>query len=212
MSLLSTITKGKENRPPRLFVYGQEGVGKSLFSASAPNPIFVQTEDGLGEIDTAKFPLAKNIADVTSAMTALRDEPHDFQTVVLDSADWLERLIWDRGCQDFGVRSISKDGRRYREAVAAVARRAGNPTFAEPVEVSLDLYPPDNRRRDVDNSLKSTLDALTCARVYEDDSLIRKLTVTKNVPQPPDGLAVVRIEEYEQKETRGAGGAGPPVP
>ena len=107
---------------------------------------------------------------------------------------------------------ISKDGRRYREAVAAVARRAGNPTFAEPVEVALDLYPPDNRRRDVDNSLKSTLDALTCARVFEDDSLIRKLTVTKNGPQPPDGLAVVRIEEYEQMETRGAGGAGPPVP
>ena len=108
MALLSTITKGKENRPPRLFVYGQEGVGKSLFSASAPNPIFVQTEDGLGEIDTAKFPLAKNLADVTSAMTALRDEPHDFQTVVLDSADWLERLIWDKVCQDFGVRSIEK--------------------------------------------------------------------------------------------------------
>jgi hypothetical protein len=89
-------------------VYGQEGVGKSLFSASAPSPIFVQTEDGLGEIDTAKFPLAKNLADVTSAMTALRDEPHDFQTVVLDSADWLERLIWDKVCQDFGVRSIEK--------------------------------------------------------------------------------------------------------
>ena len=90
MSLLSTITKGKENRPSRLFVYGQEGVGKSLFSASAPNPVFVQTEDGLGEIDTAKFPLAKSLADVTSTMTALRDEPHDFQTVVLDSADWPE--------------------------------------------------------------------------------------------------------------------------
>jgi len=212
MSLLSTITRGKENRPPRLFVYGQEGVGKSLFSASAPSPDFVQTEDGLGEIDTAKFPLAKSLADVTSAMTALRDEPHDFQTVVLDSADWLERLIWDRVCQDFGVRSISKDGRRYREAVEAVARRAGNPTLAEPVEVALDLYPPDNRRRDADNRLKSCLDALTCARVYEDDSLIQRLTVTKKEPQPPDGLAVVRIKEYEQKETRGAGEAGPPVP
>ena len=68
MSLLSTITKGKENRPPRLFVYGQEGVGKSLFSASAPNPIFVQTEDGLGEIDTAKFPLAKSLNDVLNAL------------------------------------------------------------------------------------------------------------------------------------------------
>ena len=64
MSLLSTITKGRENRPPRLFVYGQEGVGKSLFSASAPNPIFVQTEDGLGEIDTAKFPLAQTLDEV----------------------------------------------------------------------------------------------------------------------------------------------------
>ena len=107
---------------------------------------------------------------------------------------------------------ISKDGRRYREAVAAVARRAGSPTFAEPVEVALDLYPPDNRRRDADNSLKSTLDALTCAGVYEDDSLIRKLTATMMRPEPPDGLATIRISEHEQTETRGAGGAGPPVP
>ena len=107
---------------------------------------------------------------------------------------------------------ISKDGRRYREAVEAVARRAGNPTFAEPVEAALDLHPPDNRRRDVDNSLKCTLDSLTYAGVYEDDSLIRKLTATMMRPEPPDGLATIRISEYEQKETRGAGGAGPPVP
>ena len=108
MSMLENIRRGRESKPPRLFIYGQEGVGKSTVGAAAPNPVFVQTEDGLGEIDTAKFPLAKNLADVTSAMTALRDEPHDFQTVVLDSADWLERLIWDRVCQDFGIRSIEK--------------------------------------------------------------------------------------------------------
>ncbi|MCR4825645.1 MAG: ATP-binding protein, partial [Bacteroidales bacterium] len=71
-------------------------------------PVFVQTEDGLGEIDTAKFPLAKKFEEVTDALTALRDEPHDFQTVVVDSADWLERLIWDKVCRDFGVRSIEK--------------------------------------------------------------------------------------------------------
>ena len=107
---------------------------------------------------------------------------------------------------------ISKDGRRYRETVAGIARRAALPTFRVPVEVSIDLYPPDNRRRDVHNSLKCTLDSLTYAGVYEDDSLIQRLTVTKKEPLPPDGLAVVRITEYEQKETRGAGGAGPPVP
>lgn len=108
MSLLETIALGRENKPPRLFVYGQEGVGKSSFGAAAPNPVFVQTEDGLGEIDAAKFPLAKDFGDVADALAALRDEPHDFQTVVLDSADWLERLVWDRVCADFGVRSIEK--------------------------------------------------------------------------------------------------------
>jgi hypothetical protein len=108
MSLLESITRGKENKPPRIFLYGQEGVGKSCTAAQAPNPVFIQTEDGLDEINTAKFPLAKNLNDVLNALAALRDEQHDFRTVVLDSADWLERLIWDKVCQDFGVRSIEK--------------------------------------------------------------------------------------------------------
>jgi len=107
---------------------------------------------------------------------------------------------------------ISKDGRKYRETVGAIARRAGNPMFSVPVEVDIDLYPPDNRRRDVDNSLKSCLDALTCAGVYEDDSLIQRLTVTKKPPEPPNGLALIRISEYEQTTQAGTGGAGPPVP
>ena len=108
MSMRENITRGRESKPPRLVIYGQEGVGKSTVGAAAPNPRFVQTEDGLGEIDTAKFPLAKNLNDVLAALTALREEPHDFQTVVLDSADWLERLIWDQVCAEFGVRSIEK--------------------------------------------------------------------------------------------------------
>lgn len=57
MSILANITTGRDNRPPRLMIYGQEGVGKSTFGANAPAPIFIQTEDGLGEIDCAKFPL-----------------------------------------------------------------------------------------------------------------------------------------------------------
>lgn len=97
---------------------------------------------------------------------------------------------------------ISKDGRRYREAVAAVARRSGAPMFTGPVEVGIDLHPPDNRRRDADNSLKSCLDALTCAGVYEDDSLIQKLTVTKCEPMPPDGMAEVRIRDYDISGTQ----------
>jgi Holliday junction resolvase RusA-like endonuclease len=97
---------------------------------------------------------------------------------------------------------ISRDGRKYRENVTAIARRTGHATFKCPVQVELDLYPPDNRRRDIDNSQKSLLDALTCAGVYEDDSLIHKITVTKREPMPPNGMAFIRITEYEANQPR----------
>ena len=108
MSMLENIQTGRENKPPRIMVYGQEGVGKSTLGASAPDPIFIQTEDGLGEIDTSKFPLAGTLSDVLAELTALRDEEHNFRTVVIDSLDWLERLIFDEVCKEFGVRSIEK--------------------------------------------------------------------------------------------------------
>ena len=108
MGMLDTIQSGRENRPPRIMIYGSEGVGKSTFAASAPNPVFIQTEDGLGELDCRKFPLAHSLSEVLAQLTALRDEQHDFQTVVIDSADWLERLIFDEVCREYGVRNIEK--------------------------------------------------------------------------------------------------------
>ena len=108
MGMLESVQSGRENKPPRIMIYGSEGVGKSTFGASAPNAIFVQTEDGLGEINCRKFPLAHNLSEVLAELTALRDEPHEYLTVVIDSADWLERLIFDEVCKEFGVRSIEK--------------------------------------------------------------------------------------------------------
>ena len=108
MSLISSITKGREARPPRIMIYGSEGIGKSTFAALVPNPVFVQTEDGLSEIDCSKLPLAKSFDDVVLQLQAVRDEQHDYGTVVIDSLDWLERLVWDRVCADYGVKSIEK--------------------------------------------------------------------------------------------------------
>lgn len=108
MSLIGSITKGREQQPPRIMIYGSEGVGKSTFAALAPNPVFVQTEDGLSEIDCSKFPLAKSFDDVVLQLQAVRDEQHDYGTVVIDSLDWLERLVWDRVCADYGVKCIEK--------------------------------------------------------------------------------------------------------
>ena len=90
---LNSIRRGKALHAPRIFLYSTHGIGKSTFAASAPNPIFICTEDGLGSIDTASFPLAKSSDDVMSAIKSLYTEDHDFKTVVLDSADWLEAML-----------------------------------------------------------------------------------------------------------------------
>ncbi|HRT94377.1 MAG TPA: AAA family ATPase, partial [Planctomycetota bacterium] len=64
MGLMQAIQRGKQPMPPRLMVYGTEGIGKSTLAANAPKPIFVQTEDGLNEIACEKFPLAASVDDV----------------------------------------------------------------------------------------------------------------------------------------------------
>ncbi len=108
MSLLQSIHSGKRSKPPRLLVYGSEGIGKSTLAAQAPKPIFVPTEDGLDQIACDSFPLAKTFPDAMNCFNVLASEKHDYRTVVLDSGDWLERLIWDHVCKLFGVTSIER--------------------------------------------------------------------------------------------------------
>lgn len=110
MSLLSQIHLGKKPAPRRCMVHGVQGVGKSSWAATSDNPVFIQTEDGLGEISCAKFPLARSFGEVMTALTELRTDPHDFKTVVIDSLDWLERLIWGEVCAGENVSNIEKIG------------------------------------------------------------------------------------------------------
>jgi len=90
---LQSITAGPRSQPPRLLVFGPHGVGKTTFAASAPAPIIIQTEDGLGMLETPAFPLATTTAEVFEALATLYNESHEFRTVILDSADWLDNLI-----------------------------------------------------------------------------------------------------------------------
>ncbi|GGC63850.1 hypothetical protein GCM10011504_47580 [Siccirubricoccus deserti] len=91
---LDSLRRGGEARPPRLLVYGVAGVGKTSLAAEAPNPVFLQTEDGLGVLNVPTFGLLRSYADVQDALDVLAGQPHDFETVVLDSLDWLEPLVW----------------------------------------------------------------------------------------------------------------------
>ncbi len=108
--ILGTIKRGREMSPPRILLVGTEGIGKSTFAANAPGAIFIPTEDGLGQIDCASFPVAKTYGDVVTPLRAIASEAHEFNTVAIDSVDWLERLIWANVCARSGKRNIEDIG------------------------------------------------------------------------------------------------------
>lgn len=108
---LNTIrTTGDKIMPPRIVIHGPHGIGKSTFGSSAVKPIFIQTEDGLAGLKVPAFPLASGYQDVIDALRALAKEKHDYRTIVLDSADWLESMIWTATAQEHGHKSIEDFG------------------------------------------------------------------------------------------------------
>lgn len=90
---LKSISKNHAAKAPRVLVYGVEGIGKTTFAAGAPDPIFICTEDGLGSLDVAHFPLVEKTDDVMTAIGTLYESEHPYRTVVLDSVDWLDNAV-----------------------------------------------------------------------------------------------------------------------
>lgn len=94
---------------------------------------------------------------------------------------------------------ISASGRCFRSnAIAAVyqqLKRRPKPITVN-VAVTVMLYPPDKRLRDLDNYLKAALDSLTHAGVWMDDKQIKRLIVEWG-PVTKGGKSEVTISEYQ---------------
>jgi len=88
---------------------------------------------------------------------------------------------------------ISKKGREYRQHVAQAINEQGNPKAAQGrLAVTISVFPPDNRRRDLDNLPKAILDSLAHADVFEDDSLIDFLSIRRHTNHP-NGKIIVTV-------------------
>ena len=79
MTLLSRVERGRAAKPPRIMVYGAEGIGKSTFGSQAPKPIFVQTRGWARRDRLRKFPLATTFDDVTTALRQLQIQHTDYE-------------------------------------------------------------------------------------------------------------------------------------
>ncbi|MDU6686681.1 MAG: RusA family crossover junction endodeoxyribonuclease [Enterobacteriaceae bacterium] len=97
-----------------------------------------------------------------------------------------------------GRHMISEAGRRFQSNACAKIieqlRRLPKPSSSL-CAVEILLYPPDNRRRDIDNYTKGLFDALTHAGVWEDDSQVKRMLVEWG-PVIPKGKVEITISLY----------------
>ena len=86
------IQRGKRHSPVRAVIYGTEGIGKTTLAASFPSPVILDTEEGTHHLDCARVSIG-SWDELRSAVAEIGSRPSEFRTVVIDSADWAERLL-----------------------------------------------------------------------------------------------------------------------
>lgn len=113
-----------QTKPPRMILYSEHKIGKSTFAANCPKPIFIDIESGLGALSVQAFETSRTYEDVEEALEFLVREEHDFRTLVVDSLDWCEKLIWEKICRDNGWSQIGDGpyGAGYKLALSYWAR------------------------------------------------------------------------------------------
>lgn len=134
-SRLGQVKRGRLGLPPRVLVYGPQGVGKTTIAADA-DALFADIEGGSGEVDVARYPFNPGELDeykprdydqLEYGVDDLIAHPgHGFGAFALDTGDALEAMIHRHLCEKHKVSSIEKVGggygKGYRAAVEELRR------------------------------------------------------------------------------------------
>ncbi len=100
------ITRGKIPGAIKACVYGVEGIGKTTFAAQFPDPLFVDTEGGTAHMDVKRLPKPDAWIELLSEVDWVYNHPDCCKTLVIDTADWAERLCNEAVCAMNKVESI----------------------------------------------------------------------------------------------------------
>jgi hypothetical protein len=104
------ITKGKQTGALKVVVYGPEGIGKSTFASKFPSPVFIDTEGSTKWLDVARYDRPLSWAELMDEVADAALNATQMSTLVIDTADWAEKLATEavlakfqkKGIEDFG--------------------------------------------------------------------------------------------------------------
>jgi len=86
------IIRGKIEGPQKILIYGPEGIGKTTLASRFPNPVFIDTEGSTKHIDVARTPAPSSWTMLLQQVQWFLQNPYECDTVVIDTADWAEKL------------------------------------------------------------------------------------------------------------------------
>ena len=92
------ITRGIIQKGLKYCVYGPEGIGKSTFASKIPGILFIDTEGSTATMDVARLPKPTTWQMLIQEAEYVRDNPGVCNALVIDTADWAERLCVDAVC------------------------------------------------------------------------------------------------------------------
>ena len=104
------ITRGIQNKPIKAVIYGPEGIGKTTFAAQFPDPLFVDVEGSTTRMDVVRTDTPTSLAMLLGILTEIRDHKPGCKTVVIDTADWAERLCIKTVCDKYKKTGIEEFG------------------------------------------------------------------------------------------------------
>lgn len=104
------VTSGVQAAPVKTVLYGPEGIGKSTFASHFPDPVFIDTEGGTKRLNVARLPQPTSWAMLLDEVAEVRKGSVPCGTLVLDTADWAERLCIQAVCARAKVNGIEDFG------------------------------------------------------------------------------------------------------
>ena len=119
---LKSIKPSRQPKPPRLILYGTPKVGKTTFASRITNALFLDVEGGTEELSVSRVPRAQleTYADILATLNAILSQEHDFNSLVIDSIDFMEKVLMKQVASEFGCKEfaqINGFGREYNALV-----------------------------------------------------------------------------------------------
>lgn len=180
MSVFERLEQKRKPKAPVIAIYGTAGVGKSSFAMEFEDPIYlwVNGEEAPDGVDVeGRNDEITSFNGLLDTFGDLLTEKHPFRTVIIDSLDKVEPMVWETTCARNGWDTIDSNDKGaptafgkgylaadvewkdYHDAVGALSRagitvvqilHSESKTHKDPLVDDYDRYKPKLQKRALD--------------------------------------------------------------